>query len=51
MNTLRISSLFVSIALLVACASAPDTSAYQKDRADRGQAELDRNVDRQDKDE
>lgn len=48
MNTLRIVSLFAPIALLAACASAPDTSAHQQDRADKGQAELDRNIDRQD---
>lgn len=51
MKTLRIVSLFASVALLAACAGTPDTSAYQKDRAAKGQAELDRNIDRQQNDE
>lgn len=51
MKTLRLVSLFAAVALLAACASTPDTSAYQKNRAAKGQAELDSNIDRQNKDE
>lgn len=47
MNIRHIASLSAAL-LLAACASAPDTSAYQKERADKGQVELDRNIDRQD---
>lgn len=51
MKTLRLVSLFAAVALLAACAGKPDTSAYQKERAAKGQAELDRNIDRQEQDE
>ncbi len=49
MKTIRLLAVAMSMAGLVACQSnaLPDTSAHQQARADQGQAELDRNIDRQ----
>lgn len=47
----KMHGMFVLLAAgaLAACQSAPDTSAHQQARSDQGQAELDRNIDRQEK--